>query len=58
MAAEMPWHVARMSVGKTSPGSSQVVALGPNWPARRNGMASPPIKKAFWGFEIGVGCTP
>ena len=34
VAAEMPWHVARMSVGNTSPGSSQVVALGPNWPKK------------------------
>ena len=30
----MPWHVARIGVGNTSPGSSQVVALGPNWPKK------------------------
>lgn len=34
MAAAKPWHMARISVGTISAGSSQVVALGPNWPQK------------------------
>lgn len=34
MDADRPWQVARTSVGKISPGSIQVVALGPNWPKK------------------------
>ena len=29
--AAMPWLVVRTAVGKISPATSQVVALGPNW---------------------------
>lgn len=33
-AAAKPWHMPRISVGTVSAGSSQVVALGPNWPQK------------------------
>ena len=34
IAAAKPWHMARISVGTISAGSSQVVALGPNCPQK------------------------